>query len=630
MTSAPASSPTAQACAQRIANLRAAMARHGCAACLVPTSDPHLSEYLPDRWASREWLSGFTGSAGTLIVTQDEAGVWVDSRYWVQAEAQLEGSGIAMMKIGASGSTAHLDWLAGHLNAGDTLAVDGDVLGLAAARALGECLAKCNATLRLDLDLPGEIWPDRPALPAAPVVEHALEYACRSRADKLAEVREAMHGHGAAWHLVSSLDDVAWIFNLRGADVPYNPVFLAHALIGLDRAWLFAAPEKFAANLRARLAADGVEVLPYEDIKSRLAGLPGAATPVAGSQATSPAASAAAEGPAILIDPRRVTRGLVDALPAGLRRAEAINPSVFAKSRKSAAEVAHVRRATEKDGAALCEFFAWFEEQVGAGQLTEIDIDTKLLETRGRQPGFVSPSFPTIAGFNANGAMPHYRALPEAHARIAGDGLLLIDSGGQYLDGTTDITRVVPVGTVSAAQKRDFTLVLKGMLALSRMRFPRGTRAPMLDATARAPLWAAGLDYGHGTGHGVGFFLNVHEGPQSISCHADPAPHTAMEAGMITSNEPGIYRPGQWGVRIENLLLTRLATGLDSEAEYGPFLEFEALTLCPIDTRCIDRALLRDDEADWLNRYHQEVRERLAPRLSGAALAWLKARTTPI
>jgi len=267
MTSAPASSPTAQACAQRIANLRAAMARHGCAACLVPTSDPHLSEYLPDRWASREWLSGFTGSAGTLIVTQDEAGVWVDSRYWVQAEAQLEGSGIAMMKSGASGSTAHLDWLAGHLNAGDTLAVDGDVLGLAAARALGECLAKCNATLRLDLDLPGEIWPDRPALPAAPVVEHALEYACRSRADKLAEVREAMHGHGAAWHLVSSLDDVAWIFNLRGADVPYNPVFIAHALIGQNEARLFTDATKFtpalgAALLQAWRASAGDDVAP--------------------------------------------------------------------------------------------------------------------------------------------------------------------------------------------------------------------------------------------------------------------------------------------------------------------------------------------------------------------------------
>jgi Xaa-Pro aminopeptidase len=326
------------------------------------------------------------------------------------------------------------------------------------------------------------------------------------------------------------------------------------------------------------------------------------------------------------VDPRRITLGFRDQVPTGVKVVEAINPSVLFKSRKGELEAAHVRTAMEQDGAAMCAFYAWFEAALGKERITELTIDEKLSAERAKRPGFMGLSFNTIAGFNANGAMPHYRATPESHAVIEGNGLLLIDSGGQYLGGTTDITRVWPIGTPSAAQKRDYTLVLKGTIGLSRARFPLGTLSPMLDALARAPLWEQGMDYGHGTGHGVGYFLNVHEGPQSIS-KAIPDANMAMQPGMITSIEPGLYRPDQWGVRIENLVLNVPAT---ADEPFGDFLEFETLTLCPIDTRAIARDLLRSDEIAWLNAYHATVRTRLSPLVDGAALAWLLARTEPI
>jgi Xaa-Pro aminopeptidase len=323
-----------------------------------------------------------------------------------------------------------------------------------------------------------------------------------------------------------------------------------------------------------------------------------------------------------------VTLGLKQAVPAGVKVIETINPSTLFKSRKTPAEAQHVREAMAQDGAAMCEFYAWFEQALGRERITELTIDEKLSAARAKRPGFVGLSFNTIAGYNANGAMPHYRASPESHAVVEGNGLLLIDSGGQYLGGTTDITRVWPIGTISDAHRRDYTLVLKGTIALSRTRFPRGTLSPMLDAIARAPLWQHGLDYGHGTGHGVGYFLNVHEGPQSIS-KTIPEATMAMEPGMITSIEPGLYRPGQWGIRIENLVMNAPVTTREGNT-FGDFLEFETLTLCPIDTRCIDRSLMRADEIDWLNQYHATVRERLSPLVSGDALAWLEERTRPI
>ncbi|RKU03071.1 Xaa-Pro aminopeptidase [Burkholderia sp. Nafp2/4-1b] len=591
----------------RLALLRGAMVREDLAAYLVPSADPHLSEYLPERWQARRWLSGFTGSVGTLVVTAEFAGLWVDSRYWVQAEAELAGSGVQLMKMtGGQQSAPHVDWLAQNVAAGATVGVDGAVLGVAAARALTAALSARGIALRTDLDLLDAIWPERPGLPGDAVFEHVAPQADATRASKLADVRRAMHAQGAQWHFVSTLDDLAWLFNLRGADVNFNPVFVAHALIGAERATLFVADGKVSPALAASLARDGVEVRAYDAARASLAALPDGAT--------------------LLIDPRRVTFGTLEAVPAGVKLIEAVNPSTFAKSRKTSAEIEHVRVTMEHDGAALAEFFAWFEQALNRETITELTIDEKLTAARARRPGYVSPSFATIAGFNANGAMPHYRATPESHATIAGDGLLLVDSGGQYTTGTTDITRVVPVGTVSDLQRRDFTIVLKSMMALSRARFPRGIRSPMLDAIARAPMWAAGLDYGHGTGHGVGYFLNVHEGPQVISHYAPAESYTAMEEGMITSIEPGVYRPGKWGIRIENLVVNR-ASG---QTEFGDFLAFETLTLCPIDTRCVLIEMLHEEERAWLNAYHASVRERVGRHVSGDAKAWLHARTQPI
>lgn len=589
---------------ERLARLRAALKDAGLHACIVPSSDPHLSEYLPEYWQGREWFSGFTGSAGTLVVTPDAAGVWTDSRYWEQAERQLAGTGVDLFRQpGEHGDP--LAWLAGHAPEGARVGVDAQVLSLSAARRLRDTLEDAGLVVVDDADPLARAWPERPGLPAAPVYEHEAAYACQPRSEKLAAVREAMRKAGAGWHLISSLDDIAWLFNLRGADVDYNPVFLAHALLGQDAARLYVASGKVPPALAAALAQDGVTLEPYEAIVDALAGLPGDDT--------------------LLVDPARVTAGLLAA--AGAAIVEQLNPSQLLKSVKSEAQAAHVRRAMEEDGAALCEFFSWFEAAQRAGlPVTEITIDEQLIVARARRPAYVCPSFPTIAAYNANGAMPHYRAEPAHHAAVEGNGLLLIDSGGQYLNGTTDITRVVPVGTVSAEQKRDYTRVLKGMIALSRARFPRGLPASALDALARAPIWEGGAEYGHGTGHGVGYFLNVHEGPQGISFRAQPGPHTGMQPGMITSNEPGLYRPGRWGIRIENLVLAVPA----ETTEFGEFLRFETLTLCPIDTRCIAAGLLRPDEIAWLDAYHAEVRDRLSPYLSGEALAWLRERTLPL
>ena len=600
----------------RIAAVRQALQAAGRAALIVPSSDPHLSEYLPAHWQAREWLSGFTGSVGTLIVSADFAGLWVDSRYWVMAEVQLAGTGIELIKIPGAASTAHIDWLAETLPPGSTVSVDGDVLGLAAARQLQSALAARGIALDTTQDLLDAVWPDRPALPTAPMYEHVAPYATTPRADKLAAVRAQMRAAGATHHFVSTLDDLAWLFNLRGADVSYNPVFVAHALLDAEGARLFVGEGKVPPALVSRLAADGVTLAPYRAAADALRALPAGAT--------------------LLVDPRRITHGLRAAVPAQVKVVEAINPSTLAKSRKTAAEADHVRRAMEQDGAALAEFFAWFEAALERGErITELTIDDEICAARARQPGFVCPSFSTIAGWKANGAMPHYRATAESHAVIRGDGqadsgLLLIDSGGQYLNGTTDITRVVPVGEVSAAERADYTRVLKGMIALSRTVFPRGVKSPALDAIARAPIWAGGIDFGHGTGHGVGYFLNVHEGPQGITPHLAPEPQTAMEPGMITSNEPGIYRPGKWGVRIENLVLNVPADTGAERGQFGDFLRFETLTLCPIDTRCIERSMLSTDEVAWLDAYHAEVLRRVSPRVGGAALEWLQRRTAPL
>ncbi|MET0330114.1 MAG: aminopeptidase P family protein [Dyella sp.] len=594
--------------ASRLAALRQAMQQHGVDACIVPSADPHLSEYLPAHWQARAWLSGFTGSAGTLVVTATEAGVWTDSRYFAQAEQQLAGSGIALMKLRGSQNAEHIDWLAAQLTTGQVLAVAGDSLSVTAKRQLEQRLAGPGVQLRCDIDLPGLIWRDRPGLPLALVYEHAAEFACITRADKLARLRTAMRQHGASHHLLSSLDDIAWLGNLRGSDVECNPVFLAHLLISTSGdATLFVEPGKLDDALIATLATDSVTLAPYATVTDALAALP--------------------SGSRLLLDGAKVVEAIAAAIPAGVETIQAANPSTAFKARKSHQELDHIREAMRHDGAALVRAFRQLEQQLAQGQaVTELDVDHLLRQSRARHPHFVGVSFDTIAGYQANGALPHYRATPEQHSTLKPEGLLLVDSGGQYLGGTTDITRVLALGPVSDEQRRDASLVMKGLIALSRARFPAGASGQQLDALARAPLWAAAMDYGHGTGHGVGYFLNVHEGPHSIRPPTGGATLVALEPGMISSIEPGLYKPGRHGIRHENLVVVIEA----DQSEFGDFLAFETLTLCPFDRRALDLRLLNGEERAWLDDYHASVRAALSPLLEGDDRAWLETHCAPL
>ncbi|MDE2496548.1 MAG: aminopeptidase P family protein, partial [Xanthomonadaceae bacterium] len=482
-----------------------------------------------------------------------------------------------------------------------------DMLSLASERSLRKQLAEHGAELVED-DLPGAIWNDRPSLPHAPVFEHPLEYAIRGRAEKLADVREAMKHVGASHHIVSALDEIAWVLNLRGSDVEYNPVFLSHLLIDARDATLFVEASKLDPKLQKAIAAAGIRIASYDEVGDALAKLP--------------------PGAKLLLAPAQISAATARSIPAHVKLIEAPGPITAAKARKTDREMDHVREAMRRDGVALVRGARWLEQSLRDGtHLTELDVDEKLRELRSRQPGFVSESFSTIAGYQANAALPHYSATPESHSELEPRGMLLIDSGAQYLGGTTDITRMWCLGETTPEQRRDVTLVLKGVIALSRAKFPRGTSGQQLDALARAPIWAAGIDYGHGTGHGVGYCLNVHEGPQSIRPPRSGQHLEAMDAGMITSIEPGIYKPGRHGVRLENLAATLPA----GDGEFGEFLRFETLTLCPIDTRLLDLSLLDANEVAWLDHYHATVRERLAPLLDDTAdRTWLDARCAPL
>ncbi len=592
--------------AERLAALRTLMQQEGLSAWIIPSADPHLSEYLPAHWQGRRWMSGFTGSVGTLVVTADSAELWADSRYWEQAEQQLAGTGIRLQKLG-QGRT-HVDALAGTLPPQAQVGVSADMLSLAARRQLEQAFKARHIRLRAGADLLAQLWADRPPLPAETVRPHQPAFVAESAADKLARVREAMRQKGADHLLLSALDDIAWLSNLRGSDVAYNPVFLSHLLIGNDSARLYVDASRLDEAACRLLDEAGIERLPYGQVADDLGAL----------------------GGTLMLDPAKVAVSTLQHLPAAVTLVESINPSTLFKSVKSPIEIAHTREAMVQDGVALCGFFAEFERKLAAAEpMSELDIARMLREHRSRQPHFVSPSFGTIAGFRANGALPHYSATQDAFSMIEGDGLLLIDSGAQYQNGTTDITRVVPVGDSTAEQRRDYTLVLKAHIALAETVFPENIGAPLLDAICRKPMWQQQCDYGHGTGHGVGYFLNVHEGPQVISFHAPVSPQSAMKAGMISSIEPGIYRPGQWGIRIENLVVNQ-PVAEPRESAFGRYLYFETLTLCPIDTRLIEPALMSAEEIRWLNAYHAWVRERLETRTEGAALDWLIERTQPI
>lgn len=591
---------------ERVAALRDVMRARDFAACIVPTADPHLSEYLPAHWKAREWLSGFTGSAGTLIVTADFAGLWTDSRYFSQAERQLAGSDIELVRLVVPDPLEWLGWLGTRLAKGAIAACAPDMLSLAQERSVRERLGQRGARLNLE-DLTAGLWKERPPLPAARIFEHPPEYALRTRTEKLNIVRSAMRAAGANCHLVSVLDEIAWVLNLRGSDVEYNPVFLAYLLIGARDATLFVNTAGLEPALQQQLQRDGVNIAPYASVGSVLGQLPKDAK--------------------LLLDPAHTAAETAGWIPRDAILEKSPGPITTAKAVKTEGELGHVRAAMRHDGVALVQAAQWLEAALARGErLTELDVGTKLRALRAAQPGFASESFATIAGYQANAALPHYRATPAAHARLEARGMLLIDSGAQYLGGTTDVTRVWALGETTAEQRRDVTLVLKGVIALSRAKFPRGVSGQQVDALARAPIWAAGADYGHGTGHGVGYCLNVHEGPQAIRPPRS-LPLVALEAGMITSIEPGIYKPGRHGVRIENLVATVPAGG----GEFGEFLAFDTLTLCPIDTRLLDPALLDTGEIAWLDAYHATVHERLLPLLTdGGDRAWLDARCAPL
>ncbi len=598
---------------ERIDTLRKTLVAQDLTAIIVPSADPHLSEYLPEYWQTRQWLSGFTGSVGTIVVTADFAGLWTDSRYWVHAAEQLEGTGITLEKL-APGQPNHIDWLSGHLQEGDSVAVDGNVLSIAEQDRLLNAFDANDITLITERDVLTSVWTDRPALPNAKLYAHNEQFLAQSATSKLAAVRAGMQDAGATHHLLSSLDDIAWLTNLRGADVDYNPVFLAHMLIDTDSATLFVDTDKVSEDIAQSLKDSGITLADYSAVQDALSSL----TPE----------------DLLLLDPSKVAVGTLSKMADDVGFIEQMAPSTLLKSVKSDSDIDHVCEAMRQDGAALAEFFSEFEQRLAAGErLSELEVDSMLIEVRSRQPHYVSPSFPTIAGFNENGALPHYRATPEKFSYLdvaeGEGGLLLIDSGAQYQNGTTDITRVVGIGQVTAEHKRDFTTVLKAHIALARAHFPDGIASPLIDAICRAPLWQAQMDYGHGTGHGVGYFLNVHEGPQVIAYSASTPKERAMKVGMISSNEPGLYREGKWGIRIENLVVNTPVTN-PTETEFGQFLHFETITYCPIDTRLIEPSLLDQVEIDWLNSYHSQVYAELNDRVEGAALEWLTERTKAI
>ncbi len=588
--------------AEKLSALRSEMKVNGIDAYIIPSSDPHISEYLPDRYKCISWTSGFGGSAGTLAITQDFAGLWTDSRYFVQATDQLAGSGFELVKLKVQGAAEYAQWLAKELPAGATVAFDGNLASVALAQAVVAELSPANIKVNAHLDLLEGIWQDRPALPSAKAYLLDTATVGMSTADKLSTIKAQLKVKRADAHLISSLDDLAWVLNIRGTDVKCNPVVLAFLLIEADQNSLFINKQKLSAADIASLAAAGVQLRDYTEAFAAVQSL---------------------KAKTILLDPKRTCFAMFDAVPSTTMVLEAMNPSTLLKASKNEVEVAHTRNAMVKDGVAMTKFFKWIEAEVGNGQLTEISIAEKLQTLRAQGDGFKDISFDTIAGYLAHGALPHYKATDESNATLKPEGLLLVDSGGQYLDGTTDITRVVSLGNIQPEEKEDYTLVLKGTIEGSMAIFPKGTRGYQIDAITRRPLWEQLRNYGHGTGHGVGFFLNVHEGPQVFNAaNVD----VAIEEGMISSIEPGLYREGKYGIRIENLVLSKALAA----NQFAEFMSFETLTICYIATDLVEKSLLDKRHIDWLNNYNAWVFEKLAPHLSAVEQEWLKQKTQAI
>ncbi len=587
---------------ERIEKLRAVMREKEISACVVPGTDPHASEYIAECWKDRVWISGFTGSAGTVVIALEKAGLWTDSRYFLQGEAQLAGSGIDLMKMGLPETPGMVGWIISTLKKGESVGVNPQMFSVDAYQSLQNELSEAGIEL-ISIDLISEIWTDRPAMPSKECFVFDVKYAGKSVTEKLRLLRAEMQKACAQVVVLSALDDIAWLFNIRGNDVDYNPVVIAFAVVDSENATIFINPEKVNSETVKYFSANGVTTEAYHSVYQYL-------------EKISPEAK-------VWIDGAKLNRSLYESIPAGCKKLNRMSPVFRLKSIKNDTEVAGYRRAMVKDGVALTRFFMWLEANVHNGKLTEFNIDKKLLEFRSEQENFIGPSFGTIAGYREHGAIVHYSATDDSASTLQPEGIFLLDSGGQYLDGTTDITRTITLGNPTEEEKIDFTLVLKGHIALSSAIFPVGTRGSQLDILARKAMWDLGLNYGHGTGHGVGHFLNVHEGPQSIRMDENPV---TLQEGMFMSNEPGLYRTGKYGIRTENLVLVVPAF----DTEFGKFLKFETLTLFPIDQDLIDVDLLTDKEIEWINDYHKMVYEHLSPNLNEEERAWLELKCSEI
>lgn len=587
---------------RRIGALRALLKREQLAACIVPSTDPHLSEYVASHWKSRAWLSGFTGSAGTLVVTHDKAGLWTDSRYFIQGAEQLKDTPIELYKQGLPETPDINEFLANELAPESRVGIDGRNFQVTAVEELISYLDTKQIILITDFDPVSEIWESRPPIPQSPAFIYSLSYAGKSTGDKIQEIRSRMSEKGVSALFLSALDEIAWTLNLRGNDVKCNPVVISYLLITNRDIVYFIDPAKLTGEVSQYLKQSGVTIRDYDAVESYLSSL---------------------DYPNILLEPAKTNYSIYTALSSGTPVVRDESPVSLLKAVRNPQEIAGVHNAMIKDGVALVRFLKWLEEAVPEGGQTEISIDKKLHAFRNEQEHYMGESFDTIAGYKEHAAIVHYSATAETDAPLKPEGFLLLDSGAQYLDGTTDITRTIALGPLTDEEKLDYTLVLKGHIALARAVFPAGTRGAQLDILARLPLWQQGMNFLHGTGHGIGHLLNVHEGPQSIRMNENP---TTLLPGMVTSNEPGIYKSGSHGIRIENLILTVK----DKEGMYGDYLRFETITLCPICTRGIIVGMLSPDELDWLNSYHREVFDKLSPLLNKVENEWLKEKTKPL
>lgn len=580
--------------------LRELMQQKGIDAWIVPSGDPHQSEYVADHWKARAWISGFSGSAGVCVITADKAGLWTDSRYWLQAASELEGSGIELFKMFNPGVPDYQTWLLGELSDGAVLGFDGSLLSVKEVDAIKKRLSSKKINLYYDEDLTGMIWYDRPAAPQEPAMMLSEDYAGESVTSKIGRVQVEMQKTGADYHVISALDEIAWLFNIRGKDVKYNPVVISYAFLSKDEIILFVNKTKLNDALAAFLETCGVTIQPYEEILGFLSKL--------------------SADKKVLIDPGMVSQKIKEAINCQVQEGKSIVTNL--KAIKNAVEQEGIRQAHIQDGAALVRWIYWMKQQVGKIKLDEYTAGEKLEEFRAEGDKFQGLSFTSIIGFKGNGAIVHYSAKPETAKKIEPDGILLVDSGGQYLNGTTDVTRTFSLGNITAEEKYYFTLVLAGHIDLARAIFPKGTSGAMLDAYTRTPLWREKKNYGHGTGHGVGHFLGVHEGPQNIS----PKSVNPILPGSVTTDEPGMYLEGRFGIRIENILICQSL----EITEYGEFCCFETVTLCPISRELINKDMLTTEQISWLDNYHAQVFTKLSPLLEPEITEWLQLETLPL